>query len=436
MKQEITPELLATFEKEADYTSTHAAMRSVMAHGLSASAVDEGKKRTNPMVFNLELKAGDVCNQKQSGRCWMFAGLNILRMTAMEKLNVKNFEFSQCYLQFFDKLEKANFFLEKALERKDRPLDDPELVYLFDHAIEDGGHFAMFKNLVKKYGVVPSSVMPDSAVSSSTKELNAFLHRILAADFLALKEAQDPKKEKEAMLQDIYRLLTICLGVPPKSFVYEYTDKDEKAQRIQTTPKEFFDTYVGEELEDWVSLAHVPMLHFPPYEKVGAPLVNNVVEGEHAFFFNVSMDEFKHAVLSELKAGRPVWFGADVGAESLRKEGFLVKDILRLDELTGINPNIDKGQLLDTRVSHCSHAMAFTGANIEEGGRVSRYKVENSWGEENGKKGFYVMDEAWFETYVHQIFVRRSSLPEDLLKKYDEAKVSEVGPFNTLWLQD
>ena len=153
MKQEITPELLASFEKEADCTSTHAAMRSVMAHGLSASAVDEGKKRTNPMVFNLELKAGDVCNQKNSGRCWMFAGLNILRMTAMEKLNVKNFEFSQCYLQFFDKLEKANFFLEKALERKDRPLDDPELVYLFDHAIEDGGHFAMFKNLVKKYGV-------------------------------------------------------------------------------------------------------------------------------------------------------------------------------------------------------------------------------------------------------------------------------------------
>lgn len=433
MDKTITLDLVDAFRERVDDPKTRIARYAAMANGLVNSSIDETKKRENPMVFNLDLKAGDVTNQRQSGRCWMFAGLNVLRAKAIQTLNVKNFEFSQCYLQFFDKLEKANFFLEKAMERKDRPLDDRELCYLFDSAIEDGGHWAMFKNLVKKYGLVPSAVMPDSAAAMGTRELNAFLHKVLASDYLALKRAENPREEKERMMGDIYRILTIALGVPPKAFVYEYADKDEKTHRIETTPHEFYASIVGEELEKWVCLAHVPMLHFPLYAKVGAPLVNNVVEGEHAFFFNVEMDEFKAAVLQELRAGRPVWFGSDVGAESLRKEGYLVKDLLRLDELTGVHPALSKEEMLDTRVSHCSHAMAFTGANVESDGRVSRYKVENSWGEENGHKGFYVMDEAWFETYCHQIFVRRDSLPAELLKKYDEAPEIEVGPFNVLW---
>ncbi len=437
MAQTITPEDLALFEAEEHKPGVGIARRAVESNGLVHSATDVKKMNANPFVFNLVVEAGDVCNQKRSGRCWMFAGLNVIRVILAEKLNVKSIELSQSYLQFYDKLEKANFFLEKGLERSDKPLNDPEMVYLFDKAVADGGHFAMFKNLVKKYGVVPHDVMADGAVASDTGELNKLLQTLLAQDLLELRaakvEGKDVEKRKAEMLSEIYRVLGIALGFPPKEFRFEYEDKDGVTRRIESTPKEFYDAYIGQDLEDYVCLAHVPMIDLDPYTKVYAPLVSNVIEGEETFFFHVEEQELQGAVKEELKKKRPIWFSADVGAESLRKEGYLVRGIHRLDELTGTEIRLTKGEKLDTRVSACTHAMTFTGAYLEDDGTISRYKVENSWGDENGKKGYYVMDKAWFEEYVHQVFVRKDSLPEALKEKYEKAPRKAVPPFNTLW---
>ena len=437
MAKTITNEDLALFEAEESKPGVKIARRAVESAGLVGSATDAAKKREVPFVFNLVVEAGDVCNQKRSGRCWMFAGLNVLRVLLAEKLNVKSVELSQAYLQFYDKLEKANFFLEKGLERFDKPLNDPEMVYLFDKGIADGGHFAMFKNLVKKYGVIPHDAMVDGAVASDTGELNKLLSTLLAQDLLELREAKaagkDVENRKKEMLAEIYRVLGIALGFPPKEFRYDYEDKDGVAHRIESTPKAFYETYIGQDLEEYICLAHVPMIDLDPYTKVYAPLVSNVIEGEEAFFFPVEEQELQDAVKEELKKKRPVWFSADVGAESLRKEGYLVRGIHRLDELTGTEIRLSKGEKLDTRVSACTHAMTFTGAYVEEDGTISRYKVENSWGDENGKKGYYVMDKAWFEEYVHQVFVRKDSLPKALLEKYEAAPKKAVPPFNTLW---
>ncbi len=417
------------------------AKRSVARNGIVNSAIDPDAALALQNTFSIDVDAGDITNQKQSGRCWMFAGLNIIRMVAAKKLNLKSFELSQAYLQFYDKLEKANFTLEKALEVADEPVNSRLNTFLFDNGIEDGGHFVMFTNLVKKYGVIPSELMPDNVVNCGTGELNSLLHAIIGKDILALREAkssgascEELSSKKEEMLAEIYNVLCVTLGVPPKSFTYEYKDKDNKFVRLEeTTPLEFYEKYVGVNLDDYIVLSDAPMAGYKANQKYSSSWVNNVIGGDPVVFFNVGAEEMKKATIASLKANELVWFAADVSSESLRKQGLLGYNLIRFDELFKISLLQDKGGRMDARISFCNHAMTFTGVNLLDDGKPNRWKVENTWGKEPGNGGFFVMDDAWFENYVYEVFVKKEFVSPETLKAYEESSIIDVEPWAVMW---
>lgn len=448
MKQELEIRDLELFEKKVSQNKAYTiARRAVTQNGIYASAIDENVKKSLQNTFSVDVNAGDITNQRQSGRCWMFAGLDVLRTILMKKLNVKTIELSQAYLQFYDKLEKANFFLEKAIALRNEEPNSRLNVYLLDSGIGDGGHFAMFASLVKKYGVVPSEEMPDWAVSKSTGELNAVLTSLLSKDMKLIHEeakkgAEEDKirAKKAKMLDEVYRVLTIAIGVPPKTFTYTYKEKGEKEAKPQVktlaplTPKEFYDQYIAQDFNEYVPLCDAPIEGMSRYQKYTSSYVNNVVGGDPVIFFNVKMSELKKACIRSLKGGDVLWFGADVSSESMRKEGFLANDLIRVDELMDITLPSDKGDRLTYRSSFCNHAMTLTGVNLISG-RPNRWKVENSWGKEVGYDGFFVMDDSWFDNYVYEVFVNRKYVDPEVLKKYDASVAIDELPFNTLYLQ-
>lgn len=443
MSKNITFENLNSFAKDYQGNPDFELRKlSVTNNGVNASCTDKELIRSLKNTFSIDVDCGNVCNQKRSGRCWMFSGLNVIRTILIKKFNVKNIELSQAYLQFYDKLEKANFFLEMAIEHADEDLKSRDNVFLLDSTLGDGGHFVMFSNLVRKYGVVPIEEMPDFAVSQDTAEMNSVLCNYLAQGMMELRKAHQDKKDeelssiKEKYLNEVYRILSICLGSPVKEFTYEYTDKDNKHVALKKmTPKEFYDEYIQEDLEAYIPLCDAPLPFMKPYTKYTCNLVNNVVGGDPIYFFNVSVDEMKKCAINSLKGGDPIWFAADVSSQSLRKDGFLASGILRRKELFGLDYHLSKGERMSYRASFCNHAMTLTGVNLDENEKPNRWKVENSWGKENGKDGFYVMSDDWFNDYLYQVFINRKYIPEEILEKWDNAEIVKEDPFDTLWAE-
>lgn len=442
MEKELSIKDLASFQKAADERKDlKVASRSIARNGLNNSAIDDSVLHSMPTIFSIDVDAGDITNQKKSGRCWMFAGLNVLRVGIMKNLNLKTFEYSQAYLQFYDKLEKFNFALEKAALLANEPIDSRLNVFLLDTVLGDGGHWAMFVNLVKKYGLVPNYVMPDNAVNCNTAELNDLLNKILAKDVKIIRDLVNNGKEteiastKEKMLSEVYGVLGATLGFPPKEFIFEYKDKDGKFHHVNEpiTPLEWYQKTCPN-LDEYMPLCHGPLTGFVDYQKYTTPWVNNVIGGEGVTIFNVPLDEMKKAIVESLKAGEVVWFGADVLTQSLRKEGILADKLFKVDELLGIDISSDKGSRMDYRTSFCNHAMTFTGVNLVDG-KPNRWKVENSWGKDVGDGGFFVMDEDWFDDYVYEIFVKKDKVSPESVKKYEESQPIEVSPFSVMWKQ-
>lgn len=443
MKKNIDLSDIDLFEKDCLGRDNNDVLRHIITNnGINASSVNEELARTLKDSFSVDVPAGNVCNQRRSGRCWMFAGLNVLRTIVMKTLNVKNFELSQAYLQFYDKLEKSNFFLEKALEYSDEEPNSRVNLFLLDTAIGDGGHFAMFVNLVKKYGVVPFDDMPDLSVSKDTGELNTILSSYLAQGMMELRAAKKNgasdtvlERMKEGYLNDVYRILSLSLGKPVKEFVLEYTDKDNKYHNAgKFNPHSFYNEFIKADLDDYICLCHAPMEGRKDYQKYTSKLVNNVEGGDPVIFFNVDLDVMKKSAIASLKGGDVMWFAADVLTQSMRKEGYLADGILKTKELFNINYKMNKAERLMYRTSFCNHAMTFTGVNLTDNDVPNRWKVENSWGKENGKDGYFIMDDKWFDEYVYEIFVSRKYVDEETLKKYDASSIIEEDPFNTLYL--
>lgn len=442
MNNNLTNQDIEKFSEKISHDSlTKITRKTVTKNGINNSCIDEELMRSLKNAFSVNVEAGNVCNQKHSGRCWMFAGLNVLRTILIKKFNVKNFELSQAYLQFYDKLEKANFFLTKAIELADEPVDSKLNVFMLDTGIGDGGHFVMFTNLVKKYGVVPIEEMPDLAVSIDTTELNNVLSHYLAQGMFEIRTNKEKgaaleelNNIKEKYLADIYKILVVSIGVPPTSFTYEYLDKDNKKQTLDTTtPVEFYNKYIAQDLDDYICLCDAPIFNMEEYVKYTCKYVNNVVGGDPVVFFNVPLSVLKEASIKSLEDGEVIWFAADVLAQSLRKEGYLVDGIINTNDLFNIDYKLTKGERLTYRTSFCNHAMTFTGVNLDSENKPNRWKVENSWGKDNGKDGFYLMSDKWFDEYVYEVFINKKYVPEEILEKYNKAKLVEQEPGNTLY---
>ena len=432
MNHDITNEVLAEFSTAFSSNPVNRiAMNAVTSAGLLAASKNPMAQRESRHSYSISLEQGEITNQKQSGRCWMFAALNTFRFEVIKNLNLKTFELSQNYTLFYDKLEKSNYFLESILETLDEPTQGRLISFLLSAPLGDGGQWDMLCNLVRKYGVVPKEAMPETVSSSATREMTAVLTRKLREDACRLRKAyadgstlDELRAKKETMMEEIYRVLCICLGEPPKTFDLEVTDKDDKFIRdTNLTGTAFFEKYVGLNLDDYVSLINAPTADKPYHRSYSVKFLGNVKEGCPVRYLNLPIDELKKAAIAQMKDGSPVWFGCDVGKDSSRDEGLLDTNTYQTDKLLGVTFGMNKAERLEYGESLMTHAMVFQGVNLDEEGKPNRWRVENSWGDAPGKKGYYVMSDEWFDEYMYQIVVNKKYLPDSYIAEYDSEPI-------------
>ena len=394
----------------------------LVKNSLYTVAASQDEIKEMDFNFDINIKTLPAANQKASGRCWLFAATNVCREVIAKKLNLANFELSQSYLAFYDRLEKSNYLLEAVIELIDKEYDDRTLAFLLQNGVGDGGQWDMFVSLANKYGLCPKNVYPETNTSSATREtaqLINFTIRKFASDAKALyleKGLEAVRKEKENVLNKIYFLLVNAYGLPPEKFDFEYTDKDgnyhiEKGFDALS----FKEKYLGDSLNDYVSLINAPTKDKAFGKTYTIQYLGNVVGGKQVTHLNVTMDRMKELILKQLKDDRIVWFGSDVGFYGEREEG--VWDDTRFDLNTpfGLDLKMNKGESLDYHASQMNHAMCITGVSFKEG-IPSKWKIENSWGKDRAKDGYYIMSKSWFDQFVYQAVVDKKYLNKEELK--------------------
>ena len=396
------------------------------ANGFLEAATDNTALQKLPYSFSIDLeKQGHMTNQKASGRCWLFAALNVFRYEMIAKYNLEDFELSQNYLFFYDKLERSNYYLETMITLADEPLTSRLLCFLNRDPMGDGGQWDMMANIVRKYGVVPKAAYPDSANSVKSIGFNPYLASLLREDAAALRKAHRngaPEETLRAMkkeqMQDVYRFLCIALGEPPKTFDHVMRDKDGKVyQDFGIDGRTFYDKYIGLDLDRYISLINAPTDDKPMGRTYTIEHLGNVVEGEPIRYLNLPMESIKAAVIAQLKDGHPVWFGSDCRWFRLRDQAVWDRASLNVEQLTDIRFRFTKGERLQYGDSAMNHAMVFLGVNLDEEGRSDRWRIENSWGKDIGPNdGYFIASDAWFDEFVYQAVVDRAYLDEETRK--------------------
>ena len=309
----------------------------------------------------------------------------------------------------------------------DQELTSRKVKFLLDTPQQDGGQWDMVVALFEKYGVVPKSVYPESISSSNSRELNQILNKLLRQDAqilreLALNGADEAtlQAKKEALLQEIFNFLAMSLGLPPRKFDFAYRDKDGNYHReADLTPRAFYQKYVDLKLDDYVSIINAPTADKPYGKSYTVEMLGNVVGSKPVRYLNVEMKRLKELAIAQMQAGETVWFGSDVGQSSNRKAGIMEAGMHDLTSSMDIQLTQDKAGRLDYSESLMTHAMVLAGVDLDEKGQAKKWKVENSWGEKVGDKGYFVASDAWMDEYTYQIVVRKEFLTPEELAAYN-----------------
>ena len=437
-------ELSSTFTDKlfADYqadSKLRAVENAVTHNGLLKSLETRQSEMENNHAFSIDLTKDKVANQKSSGRCWMFAALNTFRHKIISECNMENFELSQAHTFFWDKYEKSNWFLEQVIATADQELGSRKVKFLLDVPQQDGGQWDMVVALFEKYGVVPKAAYPESISSSNSRELNQYLNKLLRQDAQILREAiaagADDKAiqaKKEELLQEVFNFLAINLGLPPRSFDFAYRDKDNNYHSDKgITPQEFFKKYVGLDLSEYVSVINAPTADKPYGKSYTVEMLGNVVGSRDVRYLNLDMSRFKELAIAQMQAGETVWFGSDVGQISDRQKGIMATNVYDFETAMDISFTQDKAGRLDYSESLMTHAMVLTGVDLDENGKSLKWKVENSWGDKVGNKGYFVASDAWMDEFTYQIVIRKEFLTAEERAAY-EAEPIVLAPWDPM----
>ena len=436
MGYKLTPDEIANFQKDYYQNARNkVAEMATVTNGVQNASFNTEKLRNLTRTFSIEIPTDAVTNQKQSGRCWLFAALNVLRHEFAKQNKAKNFMLSQGYLFFWDRIERANIFFNHILETADKPVDDRTVHYYLQAPDTDGGQWHMAVSLIKKYGVVPDYAYGESFTANNTAAFNSALNMKLREDGLILRKlAKDGKddeiKEKRAeFLSEVYRMAVIAFGEPTQKFDLEFKDDDGKYHFDgDLTPKDFFNNYFTDDLDDYVVLFNAPDHEF---DKLYAlPFEDNVEGGTPVEFLNTEIDNLKDAAIKQLEAGETLWFGCDVGKQSDRQKGIMTDNLYQTDTLFDIETKLDKKQRLITGASGSTHAMTLVGVDVVDG-KPRQWKVENSWGNKVGKNGYFVMTDDWFDQYLFKVVVKKKYLPKKLVE-LAEGKATPVACWDSM----
>ncbi|MQF65212.1 C1 family peptidase [SAR202 cluster bacterium AC-409-J13_OGT_754m] len=423
----LNTEVLSHFQTKYNSNPSNKLIQNVVTqHDVNDIALDRSIVTNATHTFSTVLDDWTVTNQARSGRCWMFAGLNLFRVDSMKSLNLKQFEFSQSFVMFWDKIERSNFILEAIIETADRSTDDRTVAWLLETGIEDGGQWDMFVNLVKKHGVVPKTIMPESESSSNSARMNGMINYQIRQGAMNIRELysqegdpQEIRELKNGVLDTIYKILCIHLGTPPDNFLWQWKDKDGQFQRAgQLTPKEFAEKYLTTEIDDYVCLVHDPRSTSPIGRTFTIQYLGNVVGGAPVKYLNVDIEMIKQITMQLLLDGQSVWMGCDTGKQMHRDLGIWDANLFDYQKVYEADFSLDKANRLQYHQTRMTHAMLFTGVDVLDG-KPTRWRIENSWDSKVGDKGFFLMNDSWFNEYVFEIAAPKSYLPVELQKAID-----------------
>ena len=428
MRENITLSNIRKFNKSFNSsTSNQLARNALIQNDINKVAVHwENFSKINHIFSNTISKQLPVTNQKSSGRCWGFAGLNLLRLEIVKNYNLSNFEFSQNYFMFWDKLEKANYFLENILKTLDQNYDSRLMMHLLQAPVQDGGQWDMFVNLIEKYGLVPKSVMPETNHSSKSSMMNYFLtHKLRECAFILRKSKKTRttikqlRSKKEEMMSVIYSLLCMFLGNPPIKFDWSIKDKNNKFTRFNNVdPLDFYRKFTKVKLKNKVCLINAPMSNKKMNELYTIDFLGNVVGGNIIKYANVEINELKKAAIKSIKNDEAVWFGCDVGKMFNRELGIMDMDLYDYEKLFDTKFKMNKASRLEYGDSAMTHAMLFTGVDLKRN-TPRKWRVENSWGDKNGDKGYYLMSDSWFDEYNYEVVVDKKHLSNKTLEIFN-----------------
>ena len=427
---EISNDLLMQLREE-ESAKVALARNAATQVGIEAASLNREKIQHTSTAVSHRLDDWKATSQKKSGRCWLFSSLNFLRSRARESLGVKNFEFSQSYVFFWDKFERANWFLTDIIATSDEPVDGRLVQFLLGDVLGDGGQWDMAVSVYMKYGLVPKEVMPESEASTNSRPMNARLRAVLHIGALRLREAiaagasaEEVDTQRRKILADVWKILVVCLGEPPVRFNWQWRDDEGNFHRDgEITPHEFYERHVGVDLSEYICLVDDPRPENPKGSMETVEHLGNVVGGRPIRYLNAPVEEIKRIAAAQIAAGEAVWFGADVSQPYDRGLGFFVTGIHDYDGLFDVDFSSTKLERVRSGESAMDHAMLFTGVDLDEAGQPRAWRVENSWGDEPGDSGFFTMDDQWFSDNVFEVVVPKSALPEDLAAAVDSEPI-------------
>lgn len=410
----ITPDMLSEIQKGYEGTVADKAIRNALNNAdFNVLAVNSEKAAVIDGNFSDRVKTVGITNQKKSGRCWLFTGLNVLRAAAIEKHDLGDFQFSQSYCFFWDQLEKANLFLQAVIDTREKSFDDREVDWLFAHPISDGGTFTGVANLVMKYGVVPSYVMPESRIANSTSQLATQLATILRQDGLKLRETPAGVKAKKVpeylqqqkveMLKEVYHILALAYGVPPTEFEWKGR---------MYTPAGFYQEMVGYDLNNnYVMLMNDPSREYGKVYEIQYD--RHLYDGQNWLYVNLPIERIKEMAIASIQGGDAMYFSCDVGKYLDRVRGLADLKNFDYESILGVKYTMDKKQRVMTHASGSSHAMTLIAVDIKDG-ITTKWMVENSWGKDTGYNGYLIMTDEWFNEYMFRLVVERRYVPADV----------------------